>query len=417
MERGGFMRRGHKRLHVLALVSVLALVGAACGDDGGGGEASPTESAAPVDKIDVNVHFQGALTGDYNYLVVPAFQGAELRAKELSEDPAFPANITVVQGDTQGDPANAPPVVQAVVEDPDAVAVVGPAFSGESEASGDTYEEAGIPFVTPSATFPGLADKGWTYWYRGVAPDSGQGALAAQYIAQVVGAKNVFVAHDKGTYGQGLAEIVRENLGSEGVKVAGYEGIESGAADFSAFISDVEASGADFLFFGGYDADFGKIVKQSRDAGLDIEMMSADGSTSSTFLDLAGKSADGVHLICPCNLGGSFTAQYQAEYGGEASTVPIYAAEGYDAMSLIGNGIQQAIEGGASTAEDIRPGIKTYLDSLTRDNPFEGVAKPIAFDPATHELDSSEEPRDLYYFYVVQGGEISVLGNGLEVLP
>lgn len=405
-------------LVLVALLGVLTLVAAACGgdEDGGGGETGTTGTGATGgERMSVNVHFQGALTGDYNYLVIPAFQGAQLRANELNEEAGFPATITLVQGDTQGDPANAPPVVEAAVGDPDAVAVVGPAFSGESEASGDTYNEAGIPFVTPSATNPGLAEKGWDFWYRGVANDAGQGALAGQYLAEILGAKNVFVSHDKGTYGQGLAEVVRSTLEDAGVDVAGFEGIQTGASDFSAFISTVEASGADALFFGGYDADFGKIVKQGRDAGLDIPFMSADGSTSSTFLSLAGDAADGVHLICPCNLTGEFTAKYQAEYGGEASTVPIYAAEGYDVMSVIGEGIRSAIEQGATSPEEIRTGIKEYLDTLTVDAPFEGVAKPIAFDPATHEL-ASADPDALYYFYTVEGGEIKPLGSAPEVL-
>ena len=411
-----------KWLALVALFGALTLVTAACANDeeGGGGETGPTGTGptgpTAADRIEVTVHFQGALTGDYNYLVIPAFQGAQLRANEFNAEAGFPATITMVQGDTQGDPANAPPVVDAVVSDASAVAVIGPAFSGESEASGDTYNEAGIPFVTPSATNPGLADKGWDYWYRGVANDAGQGALAGRYLDEVLGVANVFVSHDKGTYGQGLAEVVRTTLDGAGVDVAGFEGIQSGSSDFSAFISTVEASGADALFFGGYDADFGKIVKQARDAGLDIPLMSADGSTSSTFLSLAGDAAEGVHLVCPCNLAGDFTAKYQGEYGGDASAVPIYAAEGYDALSVVGEGIRYAIsEKGAASAEEIRAGIKEYLDSLTVDAPYQGVAKQIAFDPGTHEL-ASADPDALYYFYSVQGGVITPLGSAPEVL-
>jgi branched-chain amino acid transport system substrate-binding protein len=410
-EKGEGVRK-RRYLSLLVLVAALSLVAAACEDDDGGGGGGGDGAA---EKIDVTVHFQGALTGDYNYLVVPAYQGALLRANELSADEGFPANIEVVQEDTQGDPANAPPVVEKVVGDPDAVAVVGPAFSGESEASGDTYNDAAIPFVSPSATNPGLAEKGWDFWYRVVADDAGQGSLAGQYLAEIIGAQSVFVSHDKGTYGQGLAEVVRDTLEGSGIDVAGYEGIETGTTDFSAFISDVEASGADAVFFGGYDADFGKIVKQGRDAGLDIDMMSADGSTSSTFLELAGDQAEGTHLICPCNLGGGFTETYQAEYGGEASAVPIYAAEGYDAMSVVGEGIRYAIEeNGASTAEEIRAGIKEYLDTLTVDNPFDGVSKQVAFDE-NHNL-TSGDPDALYYFYRVEGGEMTALGPAPEVL-
>jgi len=398
-------------LFLMALLSAFSLVAAACGGDEGDGGGGGT-GQEPVEKVDVTIYFQGALTGPYNYLILPSFQAAQLRVDELNADQNFPANITLEQADTQGDPANAPTVVEEVVNDPNSVAVIGPGFSGESEASGDTYNEAQIPFVTPSATNPGLAEKGWDFWYRACGNDAAQGDLAGQYMDTVIAEEQVFVAHDKSTYGQGLAEVVRDTLGDNAVE---FEGIESGQEDYSAFISSVEASGAGALFFGGYDADFGKIVKQARDAGLDIPMMSGDGSVSSTFLDLAGDAAENVHLIAPTNLGGDFIEKYNQEVGGEASSVPVYAYEGYDVASLLGEGIRSAIDGGAQDPEAIRQGIKEYLDGLTPESPFQGEAKPYAFDPETHELTGLEES-DLFYIYESSAGELTSLGTATEVL-
>lgn len=401
-------------VRVISLAAVLTLVGAACGGDDEGGDASPT-GEAPVEKIDVTIYGQGAWTGPANYLVVPSFQGAQMAFDELNSDPSYPATITFEQADTQGSPDNAPPVVEEIVSNPNTVAVHGPGFSGESEASGDTFEQAGIPFLSASATNPGLAQKGWTFWYRGIANDDDQGTPAAQYLAQNIGAKSVFVTHDKSTYGQGLAEVVRGVLESEGVDVAGFEGVESGAEDFSALISDVEAANPDAVFFGGYDFDFGKIVKQARDAGFDAPMMSGDGSVSSTLIDLAGKGLSNVYLTCPCNLTNDFVQQYNEQYGGEASSVPVYVAEGYDVANMLGEGIKQAIEGGATTPEDIRAGIKTYLDSLTTTDSYQGVAKSYAFDPSTHELAASDR-LELIYFYTGDAGEITLEGQAPEVL-
>jgi branched-chain amino acid transport system substrate-binding protein len=405
----------HRRwVGVVAGLAVLAMVATACSEDS---TSSPAGSATgePVEKIAVTVYGQGAWTGPANYLVVPSFQGAQMAFDELNADPSYPATITFKQGDTQGSPDNAPPVVEEVVGDPNTVAVHGPGFSGESEASGDTYEEAGIPFVSASATNPGLNAKGWTYWYRGIANDDDQGTPSAQYLAQVLGAKSVFVTHDKSTYGQGLAEVVRGVLESEGVAIAGFEGIESGAEDFSAIISDIEAANPDAVYFGGYDFDSGKMIKQMRDAGVDIPFMSGDGSVSSTLIDLAGEGLTDVHLTCPCNLSGDFVEQYNTQYGGDASSVPVYVGEGYDVANMIGEGIKQAIEGGAATPEDIRAGIKTYLDSLTLDSPFVGVAKSYAFDPTSHEL-AAEDRLALIYFYTTEPGAITFEGSAPDVL-
>ncbi len=408
----------HRRwLSLAAGLFTLSLVAAACNGETATTPPGTDTTAPPVEKIEVTIYGQGAWTGPANYLILPSMQGAQLRFDELNADPTFPATITFNQADTQGSPDNAPPVVEEIVSDPNTVGVMGPGFSGESEASGDSFQGAGIPFVTASATNPVLAQKGWTYWYRGVANDHDQGGPAARYIDEILQAENVYVTHDKSTYGQGLAEIVRDNLADAGVNILGFEGIESGAEDFSALISAIQNAdpAPDAVYFGGYDFDFGKIVKQARDAGLDVPMMSGDGSVSSTLIDLAGAGLTNVFLTCPCNLSGDFIDKYNAEYGGDASSVPVYVGEGYDVATLLGNGIKSAIEGGATTPVDIRLGIKAYLDTLTIDNPFAGVAKNYAFDPATHDIDA-EDRLALVYFYEASDGVITTLGIAPDVL-
>jgi branched-chain amino acid transport system substrate-binding protein len=411
------MRRSARALAVLA---VLGLVAAACGDDegettttGATGATSATGATAPVEKIDVTVYAQGAWTGPYNYLVLPGIQAAQLHAKELSEDPTYPANITIGTADTQGSGDQAPPVVQNVISDPNTVAVVGPAFSGESLASGDSYEQAGIPFVTQSATLPDLATQGWTFWYRTVAGDVLQGGSDGRFLAEVVGSTKLFVVNDKEAYGKGLADQVIKAATESGAEIVGNEGVAP-TDDYSALISGIESSGADAVFYGGYDADFAKIVKQGTDAGLSVKWMSGDGSVSSTYIDNAGPGAEGSYLSIASSMDPSFIDKYNAAYGSEAAAVPVYAAEGYDVMGLIGEGIRQAIEGGATTPEEIRAGIKAYLDTVTVDAPYQGVAKEIAFD-ANHDL-TAADPLTLMFFYQVTNGAIAPLGDAASVL-
>jgi len=405
-----------KWLSLVAILAVFALVGAACGDDGGGGGGGTPEA----DRIEVTVYGQGAWTGGANGLVLPSMQSAQIRFDELNAEEGYPATITFEQADTQGSGDNAPPVAQGAAEDPNTVAIMGPAFSGESRASGDTYNEAQIPFVTASATAVDLSEFGCDYWYRTVGHDGLQSDLAARWVAEVIQPESLFILHDTTDYGQPLAEAVEAAAEEAGITIAGKAGIPEPAintgttVNFSSIISDVADSGADALFFGGYDVDSGPFLSQARDAGLDIQVISGDGSVSSTLLDLAGEAAEGTLLLAPSNISSDFVEKYNAEVGGEGFSVAIYAAEGYDAASLIGEGIKQAIDGGAETPEDIRAGIKEYLDSLTEDNAFEGEAKTIFFDPETHEL--GLEAEELYFFYEVEGEGLTNLGNATEVL-
>ena len=396
----------------IALLGVLSLVAAACGGDDEGGQ--------PAERIDVTVYGQGAWTGGASGLVLPAMQSAQIRFDELNADASYPATITFETADTQGSGDQAPPVAQEVAGNPKTVAVLGPAFSGESRAVGDTYNDNQIPFVTPSATAVDLSEFGWDYWYRAIGNDGQQGGLAAEYVASVLKPKSLYILHDTTDYGQPLAETVEAAAKKAGIKIAGKTGVSEPAivtgttVDFSSIISDIEASGADTVFFGGYDVDSGPFLNQAAAAGLDVQVISGDGSVSTTLLELAGDGAEGTLLIAPSNIFSDFVAKYTDAVGADAFSVAIYAAEGYDVAGLIGEGIRQAIEGGATTPVDIRAGIKTYLDSLTTDSPFEGESKTYAFDPQTHELSAS--PNQLYFFYEVKGGELVNLGNGVEVL-
>ena len=396
-----------KFLRYLAVLSTVTLLAAACGGDGDT-ETDTDEGAA--EKIPVSVYFQGALSGPNVALVIHAFQAAELRFEELNGEDSFPAEVTLEQADTQGDPELAPPVVETVVGDPNTVAVVGPGFSGESAASGDTYNEAGIPFVSPSATNPDLSANGWDYWYRAVANDTDQGTPLAQFIAQ--DASSVFIVQDESEYGLGLAEVVQEVLEEEGVEVAGFEGAETGTQDFSSVITDIEGSGADAVAYLGYVPDTAILTQQMRDAGLDIPVFSGDGSVSSDLLEVGGDSITNVFLSCPCSLSGDFLEKYNEAY--PDNPVPVYASEGYDVASMIGEGIVAAVEGGAESPEEIREGIKETLDGYTADTPFQGVAKTYAFDDV-HELDA-EDRAALIFLYEATPDGIEQLGNATEVL-
>src|SRR5687768_8340054 len=121
--------KSSKWLRLAAALLALSLLGAACGGDD---DPDPVDEDPGGDeevvKTDVTVYFQGALSGPYNYLVIPAFQGAQLRVDELNEDESFPATITLARGDTQGSGDQAAPIVEEVVSDPNTVAVIGPAF-------------------------------------------------------------------------------------------------------------------------------------------------------------------------------------------------------------------------------------------------------------------------------------------------
>ncbi|NED67084.1 ABC transporter substrate-binding protein, partial [Streptomyces sp. SID10244] len=89
--------------------------------------------------------------------------------------------------DTEGDPQKATQVAPQIANDDAIVGLIGPAFSGETKATGGIFNQAGLVSVTASATNPTLTDNGWKTFFRGLANDDVQGPAVAKYLTGTMG--------------------------------------------------------------------------------------------------------------------------------------------------------------------------------------------------------------------------------------
>ena len=161
-----------------------------------------------------------------------------------------------------GRPDQAPALAKKAIDDKTVVGIVGPAFSGESKAADPAFNEAGLPTITPSATNPTLAKQR----LEDLLPRPRQRRRAGPRGREVhqghLKATKVFVIDDASEYGKGLADIVKQDLGSIGHR---HRHASSRSRPTSrASVTKVKASGADALFYGGYYAEAGLLVKQLR---------------------------------------------------------------------------------------------------------------------------------------------------------
>ena len=394
------MRSSKKLLRVLAVIAVLGMVAAACSKktESGGGGGGETKN--------VKIAFFGALSGDYKLLVVPGFQAAQLAFEQFNESQDA-VNVELVGEDTQGSEDQAPPLVDKVVNDPNFVAVIGPAFSGESGAAGDRLDQAGIPFITQSATDDALSSNGWTHWFRGLGNNSSQATPEAQYVSQVLKPNCAFVASDGSAYGKGLADIAFETLGDEGVQTEPQETVEPGGKDYSALVTKIKASGCTAFFYGGYSPEGGLIRKQMVQAGIgDVVMVGGDGLKDDQFLMTAGPEGESTIAGCGCADLTSvddpdaqkFVSDFKAKYGDEPG---IYAGEGWDIAQIY----IAAFKAGTTDRE----GITDFVRNLSG---FQGLTKAYTFQE-NGELDTSAV---VTFFYENDGSAWNLLGPSTDVL-
>lgn len=397
------------RQHVSRMRRALAVIGAgallvaasACGapddeDDGGG--AGNTGGNGET----VKIAFFGAQTGPDAQLGINISNAVELAVDEHNaKDGATQVELT--KYDTQGDPTQASTQAQQVVQDGN-VAIVGPAFSGESKTAVPIFEQGKIPNISASATAVTLAENGWQYWHRVLAADDIQGPGVADFMTNTLQAKSVAVIDDQSEYGKGLADAIRAQLQTNGTDVAVNDSIDPDASDYSTTVNQVESANVDVVYFAGYYSAAGVLAKQLADGGVDARFMSGDGSLDENFVEGAGDAADGSLLSCTCSWAvGSDVPEvqdFEKAYTDKFDTPPAtYSSEGFDAA----NAILMAIDEGNTDAQ----GINDYLKTID----FKGISKPIKFESNGNLSDTS-----LFISEVVDG-KITLLGDSKTAKP
>jgi branched-chain amino acid transport system substrate-binding protein len=230
-----------RKLAMLLLLPVLALVVAACGSSNKSNTSTGGASTAAA-KTDctAQVAVEAPITGPVAQLGGEQLHFAQLAAED--DNAKNGTKITIVQGDTQLEPKQATTVTRQFISNDKIVAIVGPAGSQEVSAIGSAITRAGLAAVGGSATNTDLTEKGtFPTFVRVVARDDVQGPQDANYIANTLKPKKVMLVDDQTSYSTGLADAIIPVLKSKGIAVD-RESVNQKQTDFSTLASKVDAS-------------------------------------------------------------------------------------------------------------------------------------------------------------------------------
>ena len=278
--------------------------------------------------------------------------------------------IEVEQGDDVSDPKQGVSVANKFVGD-GVKYVVGHFNSGVTIPASEVYADNGVLFITPSATNPKVTDRGLWNAFRTCGRDDQQGRLWADYAIKNLKGKKIAIVHDKTTYGQGLADAAKKFMNEGGVKEVLYEGVNTGEKDYSAIVSKIKASGADFLMWGGLHTEGGLIVRQMRDQGLNTVMISGDGITDNEFASIGGPGVEGTLM--------SFGPDPRNNPAAK-DVVAKFRAKGFEpeAYTLYSYAAVQIMKEAAERAKSTDP--KKMAEVMHSGQPFKTVIGDIAYD-------------------------------------
>ncbi|KUI29470.1 branched chain amino acid ABC transporter substrate-binding protein [Mycobacterium sp. IS-1742] len=356
--------------------------------DENGAEVKAAEGAAPADPAGdgkatcppLSIAMAGALNGPDAALGINIKNGVQLAVdKHNAANPGCQVQLKTF--DTEGDPQKASAIAPQIVDDQYTIGLVGPAFSGETNATGDVFNQAGLVAATASATNVTLSEKGWRTFFRGLANDGVQGPSVANYLKNTLGHQKVCVVDDSTDYGLGLAQAVRETLGPVADPACNIS-VKKGDKDFSAAVTQVKGASPQSVFFSGYYAEAAPFVQQLKDGGFEGTFVSADGTKDPEFVKQAGEASKEALLSCPCGPAtGGFADEYTQKFGQEPGT---YSTEGYDLGTILVKGI----DSGAITRQALLDYVRNYNG--------QGVARNYQWTP------QGELTTTLIWMYKVQ---------------
>src|SRR4051812_318525 len=381
----------------LALASALALT--ACSNDtnnksGGSGLGGSGSSQT------YKIAFQGPLSGDNAQLGINEVNGVDLAIEQANGKGDLGFKLELVKADDQGSPEQAPTAAAQVLQDDAVLGVIGPSFSGATKAIGATYGDAGLSFVSPSATNPTLSQQGFPTFHRIVPSDNVEGSQAADLFVKK-GYKKVVVIDDLSDYGKGVADELEKGLKAGGVAVQRI-GVDAKTTDYGSTATQVASSGAQAVFYGGYDAQAGLVAQALQAANFTGDKYTGNGGKSSVFTEGAGAAGDGWFFTCGCSdatvapAAKDFTAAYKKAFNTDPST---YSPEAFDAANAMIDAIKTAAKDGTPT----RDAVEKVVDGLD----YKGITTEVKFDK-TGEVDQKAQVVNLFQ---QKGGKIVLLGD------
>ncbi len=345
----------------------------------------------------ITIATAGPITGDLASFGAQMQRGAEQAVADINKAGGVLGKQLVLEvGDDQCDPKQAVSVANDLVSK-GVVFVAGHFCSGSSIPASAVYHEEGVLQITPASTNPKFTEdaaaSGWDTLFRTCGRDDQQGDFAGAWIAEHFKGKNVAIVDDKSAYGKGLADLTRAALNGAGMKEVIDESITAGEQDYTALVSKLKDAKVDVIYFGGYHPEAALIVKQSREQGLQANLLSGDSLNTLEFATLAGTAADGVMFTNAAEARNLPTAAKVVEAFRAAGFEPEgYTLSTYAAIQVWAQAVAKA---GTTDAEAVAAALRSQS--------YDTVIGSLAFN-AKGDLTAAT-----YVWYVFKDGNYSEL--------
>lgn len=361
-----------KRLQIFIFLLIVALAATACGGDG-----------SEVIRIGINA----PLTGDNPKVGEGTKYAAEMWLADIEAAGGLDVGGRMVQvelviEDNEYKAESAAKANTKLITQDEVLLIIGPQSSQQAVPAGGVANANQTPMISPWSTNPNTTlDRPWVF--RTPFLDPFQGPVIANFATEQFGATKAAVLYDVASdYPKGLAEFFKsswEDTHGAGSVVA-YESFTTKDQDFSAQLTKIKESGADFIFTPQYYSEVPLIVQQAHELGWEKPIVGSDSWGSAELVNLCGDDCDGLFFSTHYAAAGAsgatkaFIDRYTAEYGYVPDDV---GALTWDTLLIA----QKAIQDCGEITGDIVADRECIREALANIKDFAGITGNMTFTP------------------------------------
>ncbi len=339
------------------------------------------QAAEPTVKIGVNAE----LTGDIPKVGEGTKYAAEMWLEDINAaggldigGKKYKVELFIEDNEAKGESA-AKANTKLITQD-EVMVIVGPQASKQAVPAGGVANDMETPMISPWSTNPDTTkDRPWVF--RTPFLDPFQGPVVANFVTEEFGFTKAAVLYDVASdYPKGLAEFFKsawENLHGPGSVVA-FESFTTKDTDFSAQLTKIRESGAEFIFAPQYYNEVALIAQQAHELGWTAPIVGSDSWGSSELMTLCGDDCKGLFFSTHYAAAGAtgatkaFIDRYQAKYGYIPDDV---AALTWDSMLIV----QQALQACGQITGDLKADRKCIRDAMAQIKDFDGITGKMTF--------------------------------------
>ena len=380
-----------KWLTLLVLLTVMALVAAACTDD-------DSEEPFVIGVVD-------SVTGPGESYGTVIVQAKQLAADEINAAGGINGReLKLIVEDSKCGAKDAITAYNKLTSVDGVKIILGTTCSGAMLGAAPLAEAEGVIMLSASATSPDIKGAG-DYIFRTAINDDQLGVDTGNTI-HADGHHHLATITEATDYAEGARRTTVARFEELGGHVVASESYASDITDFRTQLTKLINSEPDAVHLASQgEFSGGTIIKQLRELGYEGPIYTEAVNTGPEALSIAGEAATGMKAIIPlglANRGEQFLKDFEEHYG-YGATQPWFQASAYDdvylaAECLAQTGDDQDAEGFRDCMYDI-----TFSGAIGDDYSFDEYGEVVGLGNAVVEILPLAERNDDNLGYVVLG--------------